>query len=97
MMTYPLQTVRGYQLFEATPDLSRLETGERLSQSTVDGFFAIMDKWRIEMSHLPAAASSVQQTPQLVQSWNALPDYILKWRFAHEQRIVIRLAHPAIC
>jgi hypothetical protein len=28
-------------------DLSRLETRERLSQSAIDGFFAIMDKWQI--------------------------------------------------
>ena len=33
--------------FEATPDSSRLETRERLSQSAIDGFFAIMDKWKI--------------------------------------------------
>jgi hypothetical protein len=46
MSTYPLVTVPGYQ-FETTPDLSRLETRERLSQSAVDGFFAIMDKWRV--------------------------------------------------
>ncbi len=48
MITLPVNTVPGYQ-FEATPDLNRLETRERLSQSAVDGFFAIMDKWRIPM------------------------------------------------
>ena len=48
MLTHPLQTVPGYQ-FEVTPDLSRLETRERLSQSAIDGFFAIMDKWRVSM------------------------------------------------
>ena len=36
----------GYQ-FEAVPDLSRLETRERLSQSAVDGLFAIAAKWHI--------------------------------------------------
>lgn len=36
----------GYK-FDASPDLSRLETRERLSQSAVDGFFAIMDKWEL--------------------------------------------------
>lgn len=46
MLTYPIGTVPGYQ-FEATPDLSCLEIRERLSQSAVDGFFAIMDKWRV--------------------------------------------------
>jgi hypothetical protein len=48
MLTYPIQTVPGYQ-FEATPDLSRLETRERLSQSAIDGFFAIIEKWRVPM------------------------------------------------
>ncbi len=46
MATYPIAAVPGYQ-FEATPDLSRLETRERLSQSAVDGFFTITDKWRV--------------------------------------------------
>jgi Protein of unknown function (DUF2384) len=46
MITHPIGTVPGYQ-FEAIPDLSRLEIRERLSQSAVDGFFAIMDKWRV--------------------------------------------------
>ena len=46
MATYPIAAVPGYQ-FESTPDLSRLETRERLSQSAVDGFFAIADKWRV--------------------------------------------------
>lgn len=36
----------GYQ-FEATPDLSKLETRERLSQSAMDGLFAISDRWRL--------------------------------------------------
>ena len=38
--------VPGYQ-FDTIPDLSRSETRERLSQSAVDGFFAIMDAWQI--------------------------------------------------
>jgi Protein of unknown function (DUF2384) len=46
MVTSPLGTVPGYH-FETTPDLSRLETRERLSQSVVDGFFAIMEKWQL--------------------------------------------------
>lgn len=44
MATLPAFAAAGYQ-FEATPDLSRLETRERLSQSAVDGLFAIADKW----------------------------------------------------
>ncbi len=46
MATYPAYAAPGYQ-FDAAPDLSRLETRERLSQSAIDGFFAIMDKWQI--------------------------------------------------
>jgi len=43
---FPNYAAPGYQ-FDATPDLSRLETRERLSRSAIDGFFAIMDKWQI--------------------------------------------------
>jgi hypothetical protein len=32
---------------DPTPDLSRLETRKRLSQSAINGFFAIMDKWQL--------------------------------------------------
>lgn len=46
MATHLIPTVPGYR-FEDTPDLSRLETRERLSESAVDGFFAIMDKWHV--------------------------------------------------
>ena len=48
MSTFSMGAAPGYQ-FEAMPDLSRLETRERLSQSAVDGFFAIVDKWQIPM------------------------------------------------
>jgi hypothetical protein len=48
MATFPTYAAPGYQ-FDVTPDLSRLETRERLSQSAVDGFFAIMDKWQISI------------------------------------------------
>jgi uncharacterized protein (DUF2384 family) len=44
--TFRTNTVPGYQ-FDVTADLSRLETRERLSQSALDGFFAILDKWGI--------------------------------------------------
>jgi uncharacterized protein (DUF2384 family) len=46
MATFPTYAAPGYQ-FDVTPDLSTLETRERLSQAAVDGFFAIMDKWQI--------------------------------------------------
>jgi Protein of unknown function (DUF2384) len=46
MATLPIHAAPGYK-FDAAPDLSRLETRERLSQSAIDGFFAIMDKWQI--------------------------------------------------
>jgi hypothetical protein len=48
MATYPSYAAPGYQ-FDATPDLSRLQTRERLSQSAIDGFFAIMDKWHVSI------------------------------------------------
>src|SRR5271156_4571836 len=46
MAIFPTHAAPGYQ-FDATPDLSRLETRERLSQSAIDGFFAIIDKWQV--------------------------------------------------
>ena len=46
MATIPAFAAAGYQ-FDATPDLSRPETRERLSQSAMDGLFAIADKWRL--------------------------------------------------
>ena len=46
MVNYPTYAAPGYQ-FDATPDLSRLETRERLSQPAIDGFFTILDKWQV--------------------------------------------------
>ena len=46
MATFPTFAAPGYQ-FDTVPDLSRLDARERLSQSAIDGFFAIMDKWQI--------------------------------------------------
>jgi uncharacterized protein (DUF2384 family) len=43
-----IQAIPGYQ-FEVSPDLSLLETRERLSQSAVDGFFAIVERWQVPM------------------------------------------------
>lgn len=48
MATFPAYAAPGYQ-FEATPDLSLLKTRERLSQSAIDGFFVIADKWKLTM------------------------------------------------
>jgi uncharacterized protein (DUF2384 family) len=48
MSAYPAFAAPGYQ-FEVTPDLSRLEVRERLSQSAVGGFFAILDSWQLSM------------------------------------------------
>jgi hypothetical protein len=48
MSTFPIHTAPGYQ-FEAAPDLSRLETRERLSHSAIEGFFAIIEKWGLSM------------------------------------------------
>jgi uncharacterized protein (DUF2384 family) len=44
--TSPAYSAPGYQ-FGTTPDLSLLETRERLSQSAMDGFFAIIAKWQV--------------------------------------------------
>ena len=49
MATLPNFAAAGYQ-FETVPDLSRLETRERLSQSAVDGLFAIAEKWRVPLT-----------------------------------------------
>ena len=46
MATLSKFAAAGYQ-FETVPDLSRLETRERLSQSAVDGLFKIAKRWRI--------------------------------------------------
>lgn len=48
MPAFTTHAAPGYQ-FESMPDLSRLETRERLSQSAMDGFFAIVEKWDLTM------------------------------------------------
>ena len=40
--------VPGYQ-FNPTLELSRFQTRERLSQSAVDGLFAILEKWQVSI------------------------------------------------
>jgi uncharacterized protein (DUF2384 family) len=51
METLPAFAASGYQ-FEATPDLSKLETRERLSQSAMDSLFAIADKWQLPIERV---------------------------------------------
>ena len=46
MATLPNFAAAGYR-FERVPDLSHLETRERLSQPAVDGLFRIAGRWRI--------------------------------------------------
>jgi uncharacterized protein (DUF2384 family) len=46
MAAFPTYAVPGYQ-FDTLPDFSQLATRERLSQSAIDGFFAIIDKWQV--------------------------------------------------
>jgi hypothetical protein len=41
----------GYE-FEAIPDLSNLETRERLSKSAVDGLFGIAEKWQMPLERV---------------------------------------------
>jgi uncharacterized protein (DUF2384 family) len=48
MSTFQAHAAPGYK-FDVTPDLSRLETRERLSQSAIEGFFAIIDKWQLPL------------------------------------------------
>lgn len=48
MSTFQAFAAPGYK-FDATADLSRIETRERLSQSAIDGFFAIIDKWQLSL------------------------------------------------
>ena len=48
MSTYPVQTAPGYK-FATMPDFSQVATRERLSQSAIEGFFAIIDRWGINL------------------------------------------------
>src|SRR5260370_18646804 len=51
MATMPAFAAAGYQ-FEATPDLSKLETRERVSEGAMDGLCAIADKWRLPVERV---------------------------------------------
>jgi uncharacterized protein (DUF2384 family) len=46
MAIYPSHTAPGYQ-FQSLPDFSQLATRERLSQSAIDGLFAILERWQL--------------------------------------------------
>ena len=48
MAIFSNYAVPGYQ-FDTVPDFSCWKTRERLSQSAVDGFFAIVEKWRLPL------------------------------------------------
>ena len=48
MSTFQTFAAPGYK-FNTAADLSRIETRERLSQSAIDGFFAIIDKWQLSL------------------------------------------------
>jgi uncharacterized protein (DUF2384 family) len=61
MATHPLIAAPGYQ-FDTVPDLSRLETRERLSQSAVDGFFAIIEKWDLKMEQARALLGGIPRS-----------------------------------
>jgi hypothetical protein len=62
MATMPAFAAAGYQ-FEATPDLSKLETRERLSQSAMDGLFAIADKWQLQWRELEICSGECRVRP----------------------------------
>lgn len=61
MATHPIYSATGYR-FEATPDLSRNETRERLSQSALDGFFAICAKWGLSAEQQGALLGDVPRS-----------------------------------
>jgi uncharacterized protein (DUF2384 family) len=61
MATLPNFAAAGYQ-FETVPDLSRSKTRERLSQSAVDGLFAIAAKWRIPPETIGALLGGIPRS-----------------------------------
>ena len=62
MSTVPNFASAGYQ-FEAAPNLSRLETRERLSQSAVDGLFAIaVDHWKLPLEKVGELLGGVSRS-----------------------------------
>lgn len=61
MATLPNFAAAGYQ-FEAVPDLSRLKTRERLSQSAVDGLFRIAERWSLPPETIGALLGGVPRS-----------------------------------
>ncbi len=61
MATFPVIAAPGYQ-FDAFPDLSRVETRERLSQSAIDGFFAITEKWQLKAEQAGALLGGIPRS-----------------------------------
>ena len=47
-LAFSARSVPGYQ-FDAVPDFSALAARERLSQSAIDGFFAITGRWNLRI------------------------------------------------
>jgi len=60
----------GYQL-DTTPDLSLSETRERLSQSAMDGFFAILAKWQLPVEKAGDLLGGVPRST--LYKWKAAP------------------------
>jgi hypothetical protein len=61
MATLPGFAAAGYQ-FESFPDLSRIATRERLSQSAVDGLFAIAAKWQLPLDSVGALLGGIPRS-----------------------------------
>ena len=57
----PVYQAPGYQ-FDVATDLSLLETRERLSQSAVDGFLVIKEKWHLSMEQAGALLGGVPRS-----------------------------------
>src|SRR5580693_5045094 len=67
--TFPTHAAPGYPL-DVTPDLSWPETRERLSQSAMDGFFSIMDKWQIPLEQAGDLLGGVPRST--IYKWKAV-------------------------
>lgn len=61
MATLPDFAATGYQ-FETVPDLSRVRTRERLSQSAIDGLFRIAEKWELAPETVGALLGGVPRS-----------------------------------
>lgn len=61
MSAQPVYVVPGFQ-FESVPDLSKVETRERLSQPAIEGFFAIVDKWHLKMDQAASLLGGIPRS-----------------------------------